>query len=47
MSGTLVAFLGFAAMLVLIAARMPVGLAMLVTGAAICTIRAGHPSSPI
>jgi tripartite ATP-independent transporter DctM subunit len=33
MSGTLVAFLGFAAMLLLIGLRMPVGLAMLFTGA--------------
>lgn len=33
MSGTSVALLGFAAMLVLIAARMPIGLAMLVVGA--------------
>ena len=34
MSGTAAAALGFAAMLLLIAARMPVGLSMLVTGAA-------------
>ncbi len=34
MSGTLIAFTGFAAMLLLIGLRMPVGLAMLVTGAA-------------
>ena len=34
MSGMAIAGLGFAAMLVLIAARMPIALAMLVTGAA-------------
>ena len=33
MSGTLIAFAGFAGMLLLIAARMPVGLAMLFSGA--------------
>ena len=33
MSGVLIAVAGFAAMLVLIALRMPVGLAMLVVGA--------------
>jgi tripartite ATP-independent transporter DctM subunit len=33
MSGTLIAFLGFAGMLVLIGLRMPIGLAMLFTGA--------------
>ena len=47
MSGVAIAALGFAAMLLLIAVRMPVGLSMLVTALSATSIfRAGRRSSP-